>query len=41
MNNKKINSLELYIYLIKRFDLSMHEVIDIMKKNKQDMSFLN
>lgn len=40
-NNKQINNLELYLYLIKRFNLKKHEVIEIMKKNKQDVSFLN
>ena len=41
MNNKKINNLELYIYLIKHFKISHHEAIEIMKKNGQDISFLN
>ena len=40
-NNKKINNLEMYLYLIKRFNFKKHEVIEIMKKNKQDVSFLN
>ena len=40
-NNKQINSLELYLYLIKRFNMTKEEAIKNMKKHNQDTSFLN
>lgn len=39
--NKQINNLELYHYLIKRFNMTKEEAIANMKKHNQDISFLN
>ena len=40
-NNKQIDNLELYKYLIKRFNMTKDEAIKTMKKHNQDTSFLN
>jgi hypothetical protein len=40
-NNKQISNIELYRYLIKRFNMTMDEAIKLMKKHNQNTSFLN
>ena len=40
-NNKQIDNLELYKYLMRRFNMTTGEAIQTMIKNNQDTSFLN
>ena len=37
----KLEGLTLYLYLIKRFEYSPSEALEVMKERNQDLSFLD